>query len=253
MRFKEELKIASRVQQNLLPGKNPDLKNYHIHGICMPAAEIGGDYFDYFKIDTDLYGITIADVTGKGASAAFYMAMVKGLMLSLTQKPLSPKQLLSEANKLLYGMMDRRVFITMIYALIDFKNGTLSFSRAGHNSLLIKDIHSGSVESLEPEGIGLGLEKGELFDANIHENTIRLNGHQIVLFYTDGIVEAMNESGEEYGEDRLIQYVKNSRHQNAEAFNRSLIAELRSFMGRTAQHDDMTLISLSPALTKKPD
>ncbi|MBN1782815.1 SpoIIE family protein phosphatase [bacterium] len=244
-RMKQELKIAGEVQQSLLPNTHPGLNGYDIHGICLPATEIGGDYFDYFHIDESRLGLVIADVTGKGTSAAFYMAMVKGLMLALVERCRSPKHLLCTLNRRLYGIMDRRIFITMIYAVIDKKQHTLTFSRAGHNSLIVKDNRTCSVDCRIPEGIGLGLEKGDLFDENIHEETIHLKQFHTILFYTDGIVESQNPEGEEFGENRLVELLKKTDQASSEAVNNTVIEAVKNFVNGQAQFDDMTLITVT--------
>jgi serine phosphatase RsbU (regulator of sigma subunit)/HAMP domain-containing protein len=244
-RMKKELQIAHRVQQNLLPRKPPQITGYQIDGLCQPATEIGGDYFDYFPISSQNLGIVIADVTGKGTSAAFYMAMVKGLMLSLNRIYHSPSQLLCELNQLLYGMLEKKVFITMIYGVLDSKSGILTFSRAGHNSLLVKDGRSCNVDSRVPEGIGLGLEKGHLFDQTIREEMIDLKQNHTVLFYTDGIIEAMNTDGEAFGENRLIDVIQKFDSRSASDINRHVLKAIYEYTGDTSQHDDMTLVTLT--------
>jgi len=244
-RLKQELKIAGQVQHSLLPRQHPKITGLDIQGLCLPATEIGGDYFDYFNIDETHLGITIADVTGKGTSAAFYMAVVKGLMISLTRIHTSPKMLLRELNRRLYDIMDRHIFITMIYAVIDLNKRSLTFSRAGHNGLLVKDRKTCSVHSHIPEGIGLGLERGELFDQTIHEETITLSTFNTLLFYTDGIIEAVNSNGEEFGEERLIQLINSINFKNAGEINQSVIQAVESHAGQVLQHDDMTLVAIT--------
>jgi serine phosphatase RsbU (regulator of sigma subunit)/HAMP domain-containing protein len=244
-RLKQELQIAHRVQQNLLPRKAPQMTGYQIDGLCQPATEIGGDYFDYFPISSQNLGIVIADVTGKGTSAAFYMAMVKGLMLSLNRIYHSPRQLLCELNQQLYGMLEKKVFITMIYAVLDSESGILTFSRAGHNSLLVKDGRSCNVDSRIPEGIGLGLEKGDLFNQTIHEEMIHLKQNHTVLFYTDGIIEALNINGEAFGENRLIDVIQQFDSCSAADINRHVLEAIHAYTGNAPQHDDMTLVTLT--------
>ena len=127
-RLKRELEIARTVQNSLLPQSNPEISGLDIDGLCIPATEIGGDYFDFFPLDNHTLGIAIADVTGKGTSAAFYMAVVKGIMLSLTPIFSSPQQLLSELNRRLYGTMERKIFVTMIYGIFDIKKNKLTLT-----------------------------------------------------------------------------------------------------------------------------
>jgi len=127
-RLKRELEIAQHIQKSLLPGTKPVIKGIDVDGYCLPATEVGGDYFDFFQIGPDKTGIVIADVAGKGTSAAFYMAMVKGLMLSFSRNIQSPQKMLSDLNHLLWGQMDRKIFVTMIYAVLDHKTRICTFS-----------------------------------------------------------------------------------------------------------------------------
>jgi sigma-B regulation protein RsbU (phosphoserine phosphatase) len=133
----------------------------------------------------------------------------------------------------------------MIYAVISPKKKTLTFCRAGHNSLLIKDSRTCTVDRRVPEGIGLGLESGELFKENIHEETIRLNRNHTILFYTDGITEAKNEQGEEYGENRLVDLMKSLDSKSAAEINEAVVASVCGHTHQNISHDDMTLVTIT--------
>lgn len=243
-RMKRELEIARMVQQSLLPQRNPELNGLDIDGICFPANEVGGDYYDYFSIDEHRIGVAIADVTGKGTSAAFYMAVVKGIMLSLTSFVDSPKNLLQELNKRLYGNMDPKVFITMIYGVFNLKSRQLTFARAGHNALIMKKAANSEVESLTPAGIGLGLEKGDIFNKTIKEEMISYHPGDTFIFYTDGISEAMNTKKEEFGEHQLISLVNQKSTMNSRQIRESVIIEIKKFAQNQPQHDDITMVTV---------
>ena len=243
-RMQQELEIARIVQQSLLPQQNPQMSGLDIDGICIPAKEVGGDYYDYFKINDYTLGIAIADVSGKGTSASFYMAVVKGMMLSLTSVLMSPKQLLIELNKQLYNVMDRNMFVTMSYAIIDTHKKILTFARAGHNALLMRKRKKTDTESLTPAGIGLGLEKGYHFKKNISEQRIHFDMGDVFLFYTDGISEAMNVQKEEFGEHRLVDLMNQVDHQNAQHICEDIIHNVHHFVNDEPQHDDITMVIL---------
>ncbi len=243
-RLKRELEIARNVQLNLLPQKSPEIPGLDIDGICIPAMEIGGDYFDYFKINDDTLGIVVADVTGKGTSAAFYMAVIKGIMLSMASIYSSPSQLLSELNRRIFGTMDRKIFITMIYAIIDLRKRVLKFARAGHNALIMMNPNNSRVESLTPGGIGLGLAHDSLFDHHIAEQKIRVHPGDTFLFYTDGVTEAMNNQWEEFGEQRLINLLSQQNDMTASQIQGSVITALKNFVEDAPQHDDITLVTI---------
>jgi serine phosphatase RsbU (regulator of sigma subunit)/HAMP domain-containing protein/preprotein translocase subunit YajC len=243
-RLKHELGIARNVQLNLLPQKNPQISGLDIDGICIPATEVGGDYFDYFVLDNHTLGVVVADVTGKGTSAAFYMAVVKGIMLSLASIYASPGQLLKELNRRLFGIMDRKVFITMIYAIVDVRKKILKFARAGHNALIMRNSKNSKIECLTPKGIGLGLAHDSLFDQHISEQTIHFQPGDTFLFYTDGISEAMNEGLEEFSEQRLVEIVAQLKDGNAQQLRKRIIQAIDQFVQEAPQHDDITLVTL---------
>jgi len=243
-RLKRELEIARTVQLSLLPQQNPQIPGLEIDGVCLPAMEVGGDYYDYFLIDDDTLGIVVADVTGKGTSAAFYMAVVKGIMLSLTSIYRSPCQLLRELNQRLFGTMDRKVFITMIYATVDLRHREITFARAGHNPLIVSRANNTRIDCLTPEGIGLGLAHDSLFAQHISERTIHFHPGDTFLFYTDGISEAMNEQLEEFGEQRLIQVIARLKDRTVKQFRKEIIESVNKFVRKAPQHDDITLVTL---------
>ncbi len=243
-RLKRELEIAQTIQKSLLPNTKPVVEGLDIDGCCLPAAEVGGDYFDFFKIGSDKIGIVIADVTGKGTSAAFYMAVVKGLMLSLTQNIQSPKSVLSELNHLFWGQMDRKIFVTMIYGVLNHKTRTCTFSRAGHNGLIFQKAGDFKVDYRAPKGIGLGLEEGPVFDQTIEEERIQLQSGDRLLFYTDGAFEARNQAMEEFGEDRLISLFSDSDESDSASINKKLLNGITNFISNAAPHDDITLITV---------
>jgi len=250
-RLKSELEIARRVQLGLLPQVNPQMAGLDLDGVCIPAAEIGGDYYDYFRIDEHTLGIAIADVAGKGTSAAFYMAVIKGIMLSLTMITPSPKTLLRELNQRVLGTLDRRIFATMIYAVIDSRKRRLTFARAGHNALIKRDGHSGLVESLTPKGLGLGLAEDGPFQQGISEQTVPFQPGDVFVFYTDGISEAMNDQQQEFGEAKLAALLAQSADLSARDFNHKVLQEINRFARNAPQHDDLTLVTVK-ALERKP-
>ncbi len=243
-RLKRELEIARMVQNSLLPQSNPKVSGLDVDGICLPATEIGGDYFDYFQLNENSIGIAIADVTGKGTSAAFYMAVVKGIMLSLTPIYSSPKQLLCELNRRLFGTMDRKIFITMIYGIFDLTQKKLVFARAGHNALIVKKNNNSKEKCLTPAGIGLGLEEGKIFDNNITEQIIDYRVGDSFLFYTDGISEAMNKNKDEFSEEKLVEILSNTNHTNSANIRKQIILEINNFVENAPQHDDITLVTV---------
>jgi serine phosphatase RsbU (regulator of sigma subunit) len=242
-RFKRELEIAREVQQKLLPERMPEMNGFQIEGFCRSALEVGGDYFDFFQLDQSRLGVVIADVSGKGTSASFYMAEIKGMMLQLASRIQSPRALLTEINQHLYANVDRHLFVTMIYGILDQSSGEFKFSRAGHNSLLFI-CSDNSHQLMTPSGIGLGLDKGKLFQKKIVESRIILSEGDMLVFYTDGITEAMNAELEEFGEERLIKFCLQHSEKPLQFFKTEILKCLENFMGDQPQHDDLTMVML---------
>lgn len=240
-RMRHELTLARAVQQKLLPGTLPRFPGFQIEGMCLPATEIGGDYYDIFNIDNRHVGLVIADVSGKGASAAFYMAEIKGMMTSMVQVYREPKKLLVELNRNLYQNIDRNVFASMVYGVLDVKTKIFKFARAGHNSLVFIDS-KGECDLLTPPGIGLGLDSGETFEEKLEESHLSLNEGDSFLLYTDGLTEAMNEKWETYGEDRLVQSICNGCLSQVKDMPGHILNEIKKHVNGHDQHDDLTMV-----------
>jgi serine phosphatase RsbU (regulator of sigma subunit) len=182
----------------------------------------------------------IADVSGKGVSAAFYMAEVKGIILSLSKVCSTPKELLLFANQTLMESLDKNAFISAIYGVLDTRNATITLARAGHCPAV--HISGESVELVKPNGLGLGLTSGPQFEQEIEERSIKLQKGDICIFYTDGITEARNADMEEYGYERLMQIAKDSRNYSADELKDRILYNVRTFIGQGTYNDDVTLI-----------
>jgi sigma-B regulation protein RsbU (phosphoserine phosphatase) len=249
-RLEEELRIAREIQMSLLPRGPVALPGVSVTGLCVPAREVGGDYYDFFPLDDHRLGILIADVAGKGTSAALYMAELKGLLLSLSRIHESPKPLLSQVNRVLADNLDSRSFITMTYAIVDLRRKSLVYARAGHTPLLHYTVCAEgrrTVASHAPDGIVLGLRiegVAARFDQILTECTIALAPGDTVVFYTDGISEAMNPASDLFGEERLQDLVAEFGHLPSEELRDRILSEVEAFVGDADQHDDMTMILL---------
>jgi serine phosphatase RsbU (regulator of sigma subunit)/HAMP domain-containing protein len=240
-RLKRELEIAREVQHRLLPSEMPRASGFQFDGICYSAQEVGGDYFDFLPIGDDKLGIVVADVSGKGTSASFYMAEIKGMMVSLASTDTPPKELISTLNAQLYESLDRKIFATMIYGVLNVPTREFRFVRAGHNSLL----HIGADRSCElftPAGIGLGLDPGKIFDETLKESEISLKNGDSLLLFTDGLTESMNRRKEEFGEDRLIELVRRDGHSEPVPLRKRIFEEIKAHANGAEQHDDLTMV-----------
>jgi serine phosphatase RsbU (regulator of sigma subunit) len=248
-RLAQELRIARTIQMSLLPQGGLNRPGLSVTAHCEPAREVGGDYYDYLPIDDHRVGLLIADVAGKGTSAALYMAELKGLMLSLTQLHTSPRRLLIDANRIIARHLDSRSFITITYAVVDLEAKTLTYARAGHCPLIyVPGPHAESrrAQILAPDGLVLGLQidNGERFNRLLMESSIRLGTGDIFLFYTDGLTEAMDADGNIFGDARLATLVQEHADLPFEELRERIMREVSAFSGPALQHDDMTLLLL---------
>ncbi|UCE04561.1 MAG: PP2C family protein-serine/threonine phosphatase [bacterium] len=241
-RIQREFEIARRVQFSFLPREKPKLKGIDLASICIPAMEVGGDYYDFIELDDNRLGVVIGDVSGKGISAAFHMTLTKGFLKSQAKSGLSPREIMINLNELFYENVERGTFISMIYGIFDLNSRTFTFARAGHNPLLIQKGMDEKVEILCPKGLALGLEKGILFERVIEEYTIGIQSNDIFVFYTDGFSEAMNNKKEEFGEDRLQKLLQKNSLPSAEHIINHIKTEIINFVGDAPQHDDMTML-----------
>ena len=247
-RLEEELRIARQIQMSLLPAQGAvTMPGIRIAALCLPAAEVGGDYYDLLPLSDTRLGVLVADVSGKGTSAALYMAELKGLVLSLSRIYASPAKLLIEANRILAANLDSRSFITMTYAVVDMLEGTMRYARAGHNPIIQLEAATGKARVLVPQGLGLGIDRGERFEEILEEAVTPLRKGDIFLFFTDGLSEAMNGRSELFGEGRLRDIVESVEGLSSEEIKERILGEIRSFVGEAAPHDDMTLVVLKVA------
>ncbi len=241
-RIKQELQIAREVQQSFLPEKTPSAAGLDIAAVCTPAYETGGDYYDFIRLDENRIAVTIGDVSGKGIQAAFYMTFIKGLLHSLSREMISPAEVLKKANRFFYDNAGKGTFISLIYGVIDIENKTFTFARAGHNPILHVNAADNKVEQLRPNGLGIGLTKEKIFDNKINEIKLSLTENDLLILYTDGITEALNEVHEFYGTDRFIEVIKKHKYESASTLISIINKEVNGYMGTVKQHDDMTAV-----------
>jgi serine phosphatase RsbU (regulator of sigma subunit) len=241
-RVKRELEIARQVQLSFLPRQLPKITGLDIAALCIPANEVGGDYYDFVQLGDKKLGVLIGDVSGKGVSAAFYMTLTKGIIKSSVQESLSPAQVLTRANRLFYENVDRGIFVSLIYGVFDLEKRTFTSARAGHNPILLLRRQEHSSTFVSPHGLALGLDHGEIFSRNIQEQTQVLNNGDAFVFYTDGFTEAMNERKEEFGEKRMIDVLSNGIGVSSQDTINNIRNAVQIFAGVTAQHDDMTMV-----------
>ena len=196
-RLRAEQEEAQRIQQSLLPKCTPLLENFRLYARCVPAGAVGGDWFDYLTLDDGRVGIVLADVAGKGMAAALLMSATRGVLRSNKSAWGEPAKVLARVNHILLNDIPAARYVTLVYGVLDDTNRTFTYANAGHLEPLL--AHDGKVQSLTTaEGMPLGL-----LDSNYTQTTIGLPSGSELLLYTDGITEAMNPAGEEFGNARL--------------------------------------------------
>jgi serine phosphatase RsbU (regulator of sigma subunit) len=241
-RRQEELSIAHRVQSGLLPARDPDVEGFDVAGTCLPASEIGGDYFDYFKLADGRFGVAVGDVSGKGVPAAFFMTMTKGFMEVAAAEEREPAGVLGQANGHLRDTLARGTFVTMTYAVLDPESRTVSCARAGHNPPVYVPSDA-PPEFVASAGTALGAVSRALFDGLLESRRIELKRGDTLVFYTDGVTEAMNADRELFGEERLLTALDRLRDgYTARALVDKLIEEIGDFVRGASQHDDITVV-----------
>ena len=239
-RLEKELDVARDIQKKILPLKDPEFKNLSVSSVFIPAFEVGGDYYDYFEISKNKFAFIIADVSGKGISAAFIMAEVKGIFSSLSRMLESPKEILIKANEILQQTLNKKNFVSALYGIIDFEKENIRFARAGHCPAIL--VRNNSVETFKPAGIGLGLTNKTLFSNNLEEIKIDFNENDTIVFYTDGITEAKNKEFEDFGEQRFSNILIEHSNKSVNQIANEVIKDVTLFSKNHTQYDDITLV-----------
>ena len=249
-RLEEELRIARDIQMSLLPEGPASVPGLAVAAACRPAREVGGDYFDFIRLDEHRLGVLVADVSGKGTSAAFYMAELKGVVLSLSRFHQSPRELLIEVNRILSAALDGRTFITMTYAVVDLAARRLTYARAGHTPLIhVPSAADGSrtTRVLAPDGLIVGLQIDgveEKFAELLEESAFPIEAGDLVALFTDGVTEAMNEASDLFGEERLSRTLTERIDLAPDDLKQRILGDVEAFAGAAEQHDDMTIVLL---------
>ena len=206
----------------------------------IPAMQVGGDYYDLIQIsDTKLF-VVVGDVSGKGLSASLYMTKLQTMIKLNCSDGKTPKEILTDINRRIYSEMDKSWFVTITLALFDLEKQTLKFCRAGHVPVL--QATNGTVQSFRTQGLGVGLERGIVFEKSLVEEELKLSPGQIYAFFTDGITEAMNEKNELFGDENLNSILKNKTKVRSADIVNEIWSSVNSFRGEAEVNDDMTMV-----------
>src|SRR3954471_5693160 len=243
-RLDHDLEIARDIQRILLPSEAPVIPGYQISGINIPARHVSGDYFDYVDVGGDKLGVAIADVSGKGVPASIIMAICRSVLRSQATGNPSPADVLRKVNRQLYPDIKEDMFISMAYVIIDYGRGAVTLSRAGHDAPIVFDSATGQAVPVKPPGMVVGIDSGSVFDRITGDFALSLKQNDCLLLYTDGVTEALDAKGDEFGPERMTECVRASAAEGAPAIINRLIDELRSFVGAQPQNDDITLIAI---------
>ncbi len=240
-RLASELSIARNVQQRLLPQSMPQLPNLSLAASSTPAHEVGGDYFDLLELGGGKLVFIVADVSGKGTSAAFYMAEMQGIFQAVARIAPEPSDFLYHVNQALGKSLEKNIFVTAIYGIIDLNSGSISIARAGHSPAILVDV-SGNAELLRTGGLGIGLCRNELFVESMEVKNFTFSPGDLIVLYTDGVIEGRNTDGVEFGYERLITSVQKARYERAEGVHDAIRKTIDEFMDSNKYYDDLTLL-----------
>jgi hypothetical protein len=242
-RIQAEFEVAHLAQERMLPATPPVLPGTSIASFCRPARQVGGDLFDFVTMSDGSVGITVADVSGKGVPAALVMTITKGLLLAASDGRSDPLETLADVNAGIHSLGNRSVFVTMLFGVFDPTARTFQFVRAGHTPLLWRKT-SGEIVTLSPRGIGVGMVSTKTFSAICERSTITTSTGDLLILYSDGVNEAMNERSEEFGDERLLAIVRDrvTNEMSADEVRAAIVDAVDEFRGTAPAHDDMTLV-----------
>jgi serine phosphatase RsbU (regulator of sigma subunit) len=242
-RMEEELAIARDLQSSMLPCTFPKIEGYQIAALSLPAREVGGDFFDFIEIERNKLGLVIGDVAGKSVSGALVMAASRSVFRMLSEEILNTGDIMNRANQRLKNDITKNMFVALLYAVLNVRDQTLSLCSAGQNQPIHIYSENGGIRFIETKGDTFPL--GILDDAVYQETCIQLRPGDKVIFYTDGIVEAMNEQKEIFGFERLMEAAKDLQLMTAESLLQGIIDKVKAFSGNVGQDDDLTVIVMS--------
>jgi sigma-B regulation protein RsbU (phosphoserine phosphatase) len=243
-RMDDDLVVAHEIQRILLPARSPEIAGYQISGINIPARQVSGDYYDYVPIDAGHCGVVIADVSGKGVPASLIMAMCRSVLRSQAGGQLSPAGVLRAVNAQLFPDIKEDMFISMAYAILDAQSSTITLCRAGHDAPLLYRAKDRTISRINPPGMALGIDDGGVFNRVTNDFALTLETDDCLILYTDGVTEALDPRGEEFGMEKMVESIQASAGEGTAGIIARLTDDLRAFIGPHPQNDDITLIAI---------
>jgi serine phosphatase RsbU (regulator of sigma subunit) len=242
LRMERDLSFARDIQMSMLPSSCPEVAGYQIAASSTPAREVSGDFFDFIDIDDDKMGFVIADVTGKSVSGALVMTASKSVFRLLSEDQLTVAEIMKRANLQIKKDITRAkgMFVALLYAVLNKEDRSLSLCSAGQTQPILLSAKTGEATLIETEGDAFPL--GIIDDADYQETKLQLDSGDLIVFYTDGVVEAMNKKEKMYGFERFIEVIKKNKGLDANTFLEKLIDDIDNFVGKAEQHDDLTIV-----------
>jgi sigma-B regulation protein RsbU (phosphoserine phosphatase) len=241
-RLDHDLVVARRIQQMLLPREVPVTPLAEFAAVNVPAQEVGGDYYDFLQVDEHHVGIAIADVSGKGVSGGLIMSACRSVLRAKAPGCLSPAEVLRSLNRVLSADLGEDMFITALYMILDTRTLELTIARAGHEAPILHRPFGRGVTRIESPGMGIGIGDPEMFERVICDARVSLLPEDVVLLFTDGISEALDDHGAEFGVQRIMETLVLSRGAPASALIGALQSRVHRFTNGHPPHDDLTLV-----------
>jgi sigma-B regulation protein RsbU (phosphoserine phosphatase) len=237
-RMEEELSIARDLQVSMLPAECPQVAGFQIAAYSLAAREVGGDFYDFIDMGSNRLGLVIGDVTGKSVSGALVVSASRSVFRMLSEEEATVAERMMRANRRMKKDLKAGMFVALLYAVLDVAAKTLALCSAGQTQPVRRQ--SASAELIQTRGDTFPL--GVLNEAEYEETVLPISPGDVIVLYTDGIVEAMNPGGEIFGFDRLIETVGSCRADSAEALLQEILAHVNAFTSGAPQHDDLTAI-----------
>ncbi|HEY5132078.1 MAG TPA: anti-sigma factor antagonist [Candidatus Krumholzibacteriaceae bacterium] len=249
-RLQKEMQVAQEIQHTLLPKRVPEIGGYDIASYYKAAKEVGGDYYDFVRVDDDNLGVVVADVSGKGVPGSLVMTMIRTALRMEARGNYSAAEVMARMNDFVTEDMKKGMFVTIFYSILDSKNRIISYASAGHNPMILFRAETDETYFLNPRGfpVGISLPDDTLFRRSIDVEKIKLKKDDMLVIYTDGVTEAMNGDREQYGEERLIQLIKTSGKLSPKEFMDLLSDNIKEFTGDEPQNDDITVVAIKEKL-----
>jgi sigma-B regulation protein RsbU (phosphoserine phosphatase) len=245
-RLDHEIEVAREIQRVLLPASAPYIQGFNCSAVNIPAQQVSGDYFDFIKVDEERWGVVVADVSGKGVPASLVMTMCRSVLRSVAPGRLSPAKVLGELNRQLYPDMGEDMFITMLYMVLD-RSGSVTLARAGHETPLLWRAATQQTEAIESPGMALGIDAGDTFDEVIQDVTVALEPQDTLVAYTDGINEALDDEGNEFGQEQLREVLHAMGPSGVDHLVAAIVDRVQRFSSGHPQNDDITLAAVRRA------